>query len=83
MEAQTNAPPVIPENVALAMRFDMAPDDAILPADVIEAATGISKATLNNRRVDHPNNPPFIKRGKFVYYKAGAIRKYLTAGGDQ
>ncbi|MDO6385625.1 hypothetical protein [Uliginosibacterium sp. 31-12] len=74
--------PTIPEQVAMAMRFDLAPDDALLPLAVIEAGTGMSGALLSQRRKDYPNDPPFTKRGKFVYYRAGAVRKYL-AGGEE
>lgn len=67
----------IPEQVALAIRFDAAPDSALLPIDVVSAGTGISVSRLAQFRVDQPTNPPFEKRGKFIWYKKSSILKFM------
>lgn len=67
----------IPEQVALAMRFDVAPDNALLPIEVVSAGTGISVSRLAQFRVDQPNSPPFEKRGKFIWYKKIAVVKFM------
>lgn len=69
--------PQIPEHIAMAMRFDQAPDDALLPPEVVSAATGMSESTLSKYRIDHPSSIPFEKRGKFIWYRAGAVRKFI------
>lgn len=68
---------LLPVEVALAMRFDAAPDDALLPPDVVSAATGISLGTLANYRVNHPRLLPFEKHGRFIWYPAHGVRKFM------
>lgn len=78
-------PPTVflPVEVALAIRFDAAPDDALLPPEVVSAATGISLGTLANYRVNHPRLLPFQKHGRFIWYQALGVREFMHRSGSQ
>lgn len=69
--------PIIPESVAMAMRFDAADNDTLFPPEVIEAATCISVKTLSKYRSEHPKMIPFKKRGRFIWYKKGDVLGYI------
>lgn len=76
---QTPPTVLLPVEVALAMRFDAAPDDALLPPEVVSAATGISLGTLANYRVNHPRLLPFEKHGRFIWYPAHGVRRFMQS----
>lgn len=82
MNKQQTASPMIPDQIAMAMRFDAAPDDALLPPEVVSAATGMSEGTLCNYRKDHPKALPFQKRGKFIWYRKADVRRYIQGAAD-
>ncbi|MCB0680076.1 MAG: hypothetical protein KDC32_03865 [Saprospiraceae bacterium] len=62
----------------LAWLFHQAPPDAMLPASVVSAATGLSEGTLSNMR-GRGEGPAFTRRGKMVYYEARAVREWMGA----
>lgn len=64
--------------------FKTAPDDALLPPQIVAALMGVPIASLHKARcVGDPGFPPFIKIGARVRYRAGTVRKHIAGLEDR
>ena len=60
--------------------FGAAPDDALLPPEVVAAAYHTPLANLDKARcIGDDAFPPFVKVGTRVRYRAGTVRAHLRA----
>lgn len=76
--------PQIPDDVAMGMRFDSAPSDAILPLDVIACGTGFDRDTIRNWQRLRSDAPQIIRppKSQKIYLRKRDVLEWIEGKGS-